>query len=104
MGDGIQKKFAIIINGDGEARHLENVETAIRALRAEEKSVPYQISVASPQRPRQAVDRYIQPRSNHLPSLLDGLKNQMDEDDLLTIYVTGHGGKTKEGKECTALA
>ncbi len=35
MGDGIQRKFAIILNGDVEPRHLENVDRAVAALKAE---------------------------------------------------------------------
>jgi hypothetical protein len=101
MGDGVQKKYALIINGDTEPRHLENVDRAIHALRREEK---YQISVASTQRAHELIDHFATPDLHTgLEPLIQGLKSQLDDDDLLVVYVTGHGEKGTRGEGCVSL-
>ena len=100
MGDGVQNKFALILNGDTEARHLENVDRAINALR---KEAPYQISVASTSAPKD-VHASFQPATEiGLRNLIDGLAHQMDDDDLLVFYTTGHGDVGNNGEGCVAL-
>lgn len=100
MGDGIQKKYALILNGDGETRHLGNVDRAIKALRAEGS---FDISVASPKQPASAADHFEAPDREGLAKLLDGMKSQMDDDDLLVVYFTGHGEAGTAGEGCVSL-
>lgn len=100
MGDGIQKKYALIVNGDTEARHLGNVDRAVKALRAEGS---YDISVASPKTPGGAVEHFEAPNREGLEKLLSGMKSQMDDDDLLVVYFTGHGDSGAKGEGCVAL-
>lgn len=100
MGDGIQKKYALIVNGDTEARHLGNVDRAVKALRAEGA---YDISVASPKAPGGAVEHFEAPNREGLEKLLSGMKAQMDDDDLLVVYFTGHGDSGAKGEGCVAL-
>ncbi len=100
MGDGIQKKYALIVNGDTEARHLGNVDRAVKALRTEGS---YDISVASPKAPGGAVEHFEAPSREVLEKLLSGMKAQMDDDDLLVVYFTGHGDSGAKGEGCVAL-
>ncbi|MCC7343706.1 MAG: HEAT repeat domain-containing protein [Deltaproteobacteria bacterium] len=100
MGDGIQKKYALIVNGDTEARHLGNVDRAVKALRTEGS---YDISVASPKAPGGAVEHFEAPSREGLEKLLSGMKAQMDDDDLLVVYFTGHGDSGAKGEGCVAL-
>lgn len=102
MTDGIQRKYALIINGDPrEARHFENVDRAIQALRAEDPG--YQISVASTKRPSGSVSEFVAPNSANLRKVISGWKQKMDGDDLLVVYVTGHGKEGKDGEGCAEL-
>jgi len=94
MGDGIQNKYALIINGDTEPRHLQNVERAIQALRSE---ASYQIAVASPTKPQGAVEHFVPPDPKDLEFLIQGMKSRIDNDDLLVVYVTGYGGRGVKG-------
>lgn len=100
MGDGIQKKYALIVNGDGETRHLSNVDRAIRALSGEGA---YEISVASVRAPIPKVDHFAAASSEGLTQLLNGMKSQMDDDDLLVVYFTGHGNNGSKGEGCVSL-
>jgi len=54
MGDGVVRKYAIIINGDTEQRPLANVTRAATTL----KKGGYTVHVASPTVPGVSVDRY----------------------------------------------
>ncbi|MFO1519729.1 MAG: HEAT repeat domain-containing protein [bacterium] len=101
MGDGIQKKFALIVNGDTEERHLANVEQAMKALKAEGA---YEISVASPKAPAAMADSFALPDAGSLKGLINGLQSKMDDDDLLVVYVTGHGGKGAQEEGCADLS
>ncbi len=99
MGDGIQRKYALIINGDTEERHLENVDRAVRCLRAEDPR--FNISVVSPDKPSESVDYYGNATTDELTKLLAGLHS--DDDDLLVVYLTGHGGKGSSLEGCADL-
>ena len=98
MGDGLVQKYAVILNGDIEPRHQENVDRAIRALRREGN---YDISVASTRAPKARADQYVAAEEASLQGLVSGLKGRMDDDDLLVVYVTGHGQAGGEG--CVGL-
>lgn len=108
MGDGIQKKYALIVNGDQEQRHLDNVDRAQKALLSEDPN--YHISVASPKKPSKTPSSFTytdlksaQKNRNSLNKLIKGIKSKMDDDDLFVLYVTGHGNKGKKGEGCIDL-
>ncbi len=99
MGDGLVRRYAVILNGDTEPRHQENVDRAVRALR---KEGSYDISVASTKAPREKPDRFVAAEEAKIQELIAGLKGRMDDDDLLVVYVTGHG--QSEGEGCVGLS
>jgi len=68
---------------------LSNVDRAIHALRGEDPA--YTISVASPYAPSLPVDYQSAADATSLHKLIQGLAPKIDEDDLLVVYVTGHG-------------
>ncbi len=92
MGDGVVRKHAIIINGDTEARHLANVTRAAKVL----KRGGYELHVASPQKPGVQVAGYVYPTLAKVKKLIAGVKSRIDDDDVLVIYGTGHGGDGEE--------
>ena len=100
MGDGIQKKFALIVNGDSEVRHLGNVNRAVQALR---KEGAYEISLLSTENPSTPVEHFEKADPKGLNRLIEGLKSKMDDDDLLVVYFTGHGDSGSQGEGCLAL-
>lgn len=95
MTDGIQKKYAIIINGDDADRHLANVDRAVASLKS---AGDYQINVVSPTHPKETDVNYLPATAQALDQVVEGL-GSMDDDDLLVVYVTGHGdeGEHSEG-------
>ncbi|HEX5037881.1 MAG TPA: thioredoxin domain-containing protein [bacterium] len=97
MGDGVQRNFALIINGDDESRHLGNVDRAIKTLRSE---APYEISVASRKPPSNSVEHFIAPHEQSLKRLIEGIRSKIDDDDLLVVYITGHGGAGNQREGC----
>lgn len=92
MGDGIVRKYAIIINEDVEQRHLDNVSRAAKVL----KSGGYALHVASPEKPKVAVANHVKPTLAKVQKLIAGVKATIDDDDMLVIYNTGHGGNGEE--------
>jgi hypothetical protein len=97
MGDGNIKRVAVIINGDGEPRHLENVERASKLLR----DGGYELYVASPQKPSNNPTMYVAPNSRGILDIGTALTNAIDDDDEVVIYTTGHGGEQSDG--CLSL-
>jgi thiol-disulfide isomerase/thioredoxin len=100
MGDGIQKSYAIVINGDTEDRHLGNVDRAVEALQTEGIDEVY---VLSPQPPQGSVTGYATADSKSLQRVTKGLASYVDDDDYFIVYSTGHGGFDAQNRECTAL-
>jgi len=92
VGDGIIRKHAIIINSDTEARHLANVKRAVKAF----KRGGYRIHAANPHRPKTGVYRHVIPTRSNVAKLIAGVRKQIDDDDQLVIYNTGHGDNGKE--------
>ncbi|MFH1874049.1 MAG: hypothetical protein ABH859_02560 [Pseudomonadota bacterium] len=99
MGDGQVTRFALIINGDTEDRHRENVDLAINVLNSDNTDQDYQIFVASTheQQPEN-IDRFLAPTEANISILIQEIENQMDDDDELVIYITGHGDQ--DGRVC----
>jgi thiol-disulfide isomerase/thioredoxin len=87
MGDGIINRYALIINGDTEQRHIENVDRSVRVLRAE----GYETFVLSTSRARRA-DHYAESTVENIQKEVDEISGKIDDDDELVIYTTGHGG------------
>lgn len=84
----INKKYAIIINGDTEPRHLANAELAAKRL----KELGYDLYVANPLHPTTSVDQYVTATLPNLQALVQGLKGKINKGDDLVIFTTGHGG------------
>lgn len=99
MGDGKIKRVAIIINSDAkEDRHVANQE---RAKKFFEKEKFDKILVSSPQTSSgDTVSNYSATKAG-LNALLNGL--QLDDDDILAIYITAHGYKDKKEVSCIPL-
>jgi len=96
------KKYALVINGDHEQRHLDNVERSLKVLEGE----GYETFVASPEKPAHPSDHYVPPALDDVTKLVGLLEGKIDADDELVIYTTGHGGEEDGvgelclGKEC----
>lgn len=97
------RNVAIIINGDTEQRHLQNVDRAIAALKAEDAS--YEIAVASTQQPSQPqlVSHYKPADAAGIRQLVSELTPTLQGDDTLVIYVTGHGSLGDRDEGCVEL-
>ncbi len=91
MGDGTINKIAIIINGDSEARHLQNVDRSLHVL----TDMGYQTYVYSTETPKDQPFSLTLNDPEKFQNLLKGLPT--DDDDDVVVYVTGHGGQDKEG-------
>ncbi len=103
MADGIHKNHVIIINGDNEARHTENVQSAINAFREENTgSLPIDISVASAGKVTGA-DHFYKANAQGIEQMIEDIRKNSDEDDNICVYITGHGSKTKDNKPSIAL-
>ncbi len=83
MGDGKVRRHAILINTDTEERHIQNIGRAATAL----KEGAYEVHALNPQ--SLGNDRYQIPTRQDLDAIVQGL--QIDDDDQLVIYYTGHG-------------
>lgn len=102
MGDGVQRTYALIVNGDpDEERHFQNVDQAVKALKAEDPD--YHIAVASSRKPSAPVAVYLPPNAKNLKTLIAGLREKTDDDDLFLVYVTGHGGPGDNKEGCADL-
>lgn len=97
MGDGIVRRIAVILNGDTEERHLQNVDRASKLLG--EKG--YDLYVASPKQPQGKTTLLAEPTQKGVEKILKDLEGKLDDDDELFIYTTGHGGD--EGGGCLGL-
>ena len=86
----VTKKIAVIINGDAESRHLENVD---RALRNVLHPKGYETYVASPFQPSAPTDHYFSEDRAGVLTLLDQLSSRTDTNVELVLYITGHGGE-----------
>ena len=86
MGDGVVRKYALVINGSTEIRHLENVEMSLKVLhRGGYES--YVVNAIQPQ----LADHYTTPTPENFQALITELRGKLDDDDDLVIYTTGHG-------------
>ncbi|MBU4484615.1 hypothetical protein KKA47_04250 [bacterium] len=81
------KRYALIINGDTEERHKQNVERALAVFGGDD----YETYVASVARPRTQCDHYDSASLYGLKELVADLKTKIDSNDELVIYTTGHG-------------
>ncbi|PIR19888.1 MAG: hypothetical protein COV45_07875 [Deltaproteobacteria bacterium CG11_big_fil_rev_8_21_14_0_20_47_16] len=98
MSDGVKRKIAIVINGDTAARHAKNVDRAVSQLNKK----GYQCFVASNEAPSSPTSMYRKATPQNIDQLIEAAKAQLDGDDELLIYTTGHGGKV-DGQECIVV-
>ncbi|MBI4238317.1 MAG: hypothetical protein HY696_07875 [Deltaproteobacteria bacterium] len=81
-------RVAVIINGDREPRHVENVERAAARLR----DGGYEVLVVSPERPDGVDgDHYWAPNQAALDAVRARLVATVSADDTVLLYTTGHG-------------
>ena len=97
MGDGITKRVAVIINGDPEKRHLGNVERAIARFQKDGFDEVHVVSTKAPSSSTLFTD--ISNGQQALNTVLDGLRSKLDDDDVLSVYITGHGD-LRNGSAC----
>ena len=81
--------YALVVNGDDEPRHLQNVELALSVLEGE----GYVTFVASPRQPKGAAQLWQEGTLDGLSALVGQLRAELDEQDDLLIYTTGHGDR-----------
>lgn len=98
-GDGVERRYALIINGDDALRHLRNVD-GYRRLLHERYQVRYadmRVLCSS------SCDwRYHDASREGFRSALADLRRRLDGDDTLFVYTTGHGDKDpREGARLT---
>lgn len=86
-------KYALIINGDTEDRHLRNVD---QCLTNKFEAEGYETYVASSKVPTAQHDHYVKPTLENIRGFVDKLKIQISPQDELVIYTTGHGDKSGE--------
>lgn len=92
------KRLALIINGDTEERHTQNVERSLSVL----NGLGYETYVASTQDPGNA-SHYTYATAANIEQLVEEMRSQLDGDDELFIYTTGHGVESGgEGRLCTS--
>ncbi|MBI2093032.1 MAG: hypothetical protein HYT75_08600 [Deltaproteobacteria bacterium] len=81
------RKYALVINGSSKPFHLENLERSAKILAGD----GYSLYVVNPKHPRIDVDQYVEPKIKDVRLLIRRLSDQIDNNDELVIYTTGHG-------------
>src|SRR3989338_2881743 len=105
MGNGITQKIAIIVNGDTDLKtssdNLSNVNLAIKRYQQDGFNQIYVVSTQAHRIPQDSSIHYtnIHDGQQALDNLLKGLKEKTDDDDVLSIYTTGHGD-IHNGRSC----
>lgn len=83
-------KYAMIINGDTESRHLRNVEHSLTNY-FETPENGYETFVASTKAPSAPHDHYYRATPEGVQQMIEDLRSKMGATDELFIYTTGHG-------------
>lgn len=86
-------KYAVLVNGDSEVRHRDNIARAYSTLRAL-GFAPQRIWVVSPPDRRNRLPKdslRLAPAPDNFWRVMDDLVNVLRPGDLLVIYGTGHG-------------
>lgn len=108
MGDGVRTTYLIVIQGDKESRHIENVDRAIRCVTAEHsvdrEDGALKIAVASTKKPKKTVDFYRLADEKGVEDLIEDVAKIADDDDHLVVYISGHGGESTWGGSSVNLA
>jgi hypothetical protein len=86
MGDGIVRKFALVIAGNSDPAFLEDAAQGLTVL----KSEGYETFFASPQ-PADAADHYASASVQHVEDFAKYIGKNIDDDDELVIYAVAHG-------------
>ncbi len=96
-------KYAVLVNGDAERRHKENVARAYATLRALGFDPAHIFVVSPPDRrrlPKQTVR--LAPSPENFWRVMDDLLGVIEPGDLMVLYGTGHGD-TDEGESLLEL-
>lgn len=99
------EKYAILLNGDTERRHKDNIAEAYRTLRALGFEGRH-IFVLSPRDRRAALlseTLRLAPVASNVGRALDRVGAEIRRGDLLLVYGTGHGDITDDGEGYLAL-
>jgi len=99
-----RRKYAIVINGDTSKLHQGNVTEAYESLR-ELGFKDENIFLLTSNYPREDDSKSVTAKATeaNLRRVFDYLDDAVDNNDLILVYTTGHGG-TKEGQSTLALA
>lgn len=104
MKDGIQRKFALLINDDPGVfnpkepeglRHPHNMEDSAQAFHDAGFD---EIIALNPKGLQGPVTIFYKPTLPNLDRVLEHIRAQSDDDDVISVYVTGHGAEGKDGE------
>ena len=98
MVSKIENKIAIVINGDEELRHQDNVNQSVRELKAQ----GYTVYLASTQKNEQA-DVFVRATGDAIQTMIQDVRDEINENTDLVIYTTGHGDLEKDGENNLCL-
>ncbi len=97
--------YAVLVNGDTERRHKDNVAEAYRTLRRL-GFPPERIFVLSPRDRRAGLlpaTLRLAPEPENIGRVMDELASKVQRGDVLLVYGTGHGDITDDGEGFLAL-
>ncbi len=98
-GDGTQRKFALVINGDVQSDSRESHENNVnRALHLLSKTGFVELYLAVPTNyiplPNRSIIHRDKATRDGIDRLIDMLSQRLDDEDELVVYMTGHGGES----------
>lgn len=101
---GQRKKYAVVINGDSSPLHQGNVAEAYQSLKYL-KFVDEDIFLLTSNKLRtdDGMSITCDATESNLRSVFDYLERVVDDNDLILIYTTGHGGRN-QGRSTLTLA
>ncbi len=99
------EKYALLVNGDTERRHKENVAAAYATLRALGFPANHILVVSPRDRHARLLPDTLRlaPASDNVFRALQNLAGRVRRGDLLVVYGTGHGDITDDGEAYLAL-
>jgi hypothetical protein len=89
----VREKYAVLVNGDTERRHKENITRAYTTLRALGFEPAHIFVVSPPDRRGRLVKQTLRlaPVPDNFWRVMDELVETVGKNDLLMVYGTGHG-------------
>jgi hypothetical protein len=98
-------KYALLLNGDAERRHKQNVAAAYATLRALGFAANHVFVVSPRDRRARLLPETLRltPAADNVFRALDDLAGRLRRGDLLLVYGTGHGDLTDDGEAYLAF-